>query len=36
MDGGGTRTIPSAYDPLIQPGDRVRVYGTQLEMVTSR
>ena len=33
MDAGGTRTVPLRYDPPFRPGDRVRVYGTQLELV---
>ncbi len=33
MDAGGTRTLPLRYEPPFQPGDRVRVYGTQLELV---
>jgi outer membrane lipoprotein SlyB len=33
MDRGDTRTIRTDYDPLIDAGDRVRVYGTQLERI---
>ena len=33
MDAGGTRTVSLRYDPPFRPGDRVRVYGTQLELV---
>ena len=32
MDAGGTRTVALRYDPPFRPGDRVRVYGTQLEL----
>ena len=33
MDAGGTRTVSLRYDPPFRPGDRVRVYGTQLELI---
>ena len=33
MDGGGIRTVSSDYEPALREGDRVRVYGTQLELV---
>ncbi len=33
LDAGGTRTVPLRYDPPFRPGDRVRVYGTQLELI---
>ena len=31
MDGGGQRTVHHDYEPALREGDRVRVYGTQLE-----
>ena len=34
MDAGGTRTVPLRYDPPFRTGDRVRVFGTQLELVS--
>ena len=33
MDRGGTRVVPQRYEPLLREGDRVRVFGTQLELV---
>ena len=33
MDGGGVRTVTHDYEPALREGDRVRVYGTQLELV---
>ena len=32
MDAGGTRTLSQAYEPTLREGDRVRVYGTQVEL----
>ena len=32
MDAGGTRTLSQAYEPALREGDRVRVYGTQVEL----
>jgi len=33
MDRGDTRVIQQRYEPLLREGDRVRVMGTQLELV---
>jgi ABC-type amino acid transport substrate-binding protein len=33
MDRGGVRTVTNDYEPALREGDRVRVYGTQLELV---
>jgi outer membrane lipoprotein SlyB len=32
-DSGVERTLNQSYEPLFQVGDRVRVYGTQLELI---
>jgi hypothetical protein len=33
MDRGGIRVIPQSYEPMLREGDRVRVQGTQLDLV---
>jgi hypothetical protein len=33
MDVGGTRIVSQSYEPLFREGDRVRVFGTQLELI---
>ncbi len=33
MERGGVRTVTNDYEPALREGDRVRVYGTQLELV---
>jgi outer membrane lipoprotein SlyB len=32
MDDGAVRTLSQAYEPSLRAGDRVRVYGTQVEL----
>ena len=33
MDDGSRRTVTNDYEPALREGDRVRVYGTQLELM---
>jgi outer membrane lipoprotein SlyB len=33
LDTGGTRVVQQRYEPLLHEGDRVRIYGTQLELI---
>ena len=33
MDDGSARSVTQNYEPLLQVGDRVRVFGTQVELV---
>jgi outer membrane lipoprotein SlyB len=33
MDDGSRRAVTHDYEPAVQVGDRVRVYGTQLELM---
>ena len=35
MDRGDTRVVQQRYEPLLREGDRVRIMGTQLELVDS-
>jgi hypothetical protein len=32
MEAGGTRSLRQGYEPALRVGDRVRVYGTQVEL----
>jgi hypothetical protein len=32
LDAGATRVLPQLYEPLLREGDRVRVFGTQVEL----
>ena len=34
MDRGGTRVVSQRYEPLLREGDRVRVLGSQLELIS--
>jgi hypothetical protein len=34
MDDGTRRSLRQSYEPSLVEGDRVRVYGTQLELIT--
>lgn len=36
MDSGGNRVVTNDYEPALREGDRVRVYGTQLDLVADR
>jgi hypothetical protein len=33
--GGAQRVVPQSYEPYLRQGDRVRILGTQLELVDS-
>jgi outer membrane lipoprotein SlyB len=33
MDRGDTRRVTQDYEPALREGDRVRVYGTQVELL---
>jgi outer membrane lipoprotein SlyB len=33
MDDGSARSVTQNYEPLLQVGDRVRVFGTQIELL---
>lgn len=33
MDAGGSRSVTQNYEPMLREGDRVRVSGTQLDLV---
>jgi hypothetical protein len=33
LDGGGNRVVQQRYEPYVKEGDRVRIIGTQLELI---